>query len=87
MQWSDADRIISACADKICENEDFVRMARTSSMSDLGAVFRDAMMDALVGILSDGAEMCDAFSGDPATFERIMGDELLPLVYRRCRAE
>lgn len=86
-QWTGGDRVISACADKICENEDFVRMARTNSMSDLSAVFPDAMMNALAEIRFDIAYICDAISGDTATFERIMRDELLPLVYRRCRAE
>lgn len=52
-----SDRIIKACADKICEDEDFVQKARTNSMGDLRAIFGDVMMRALAAILSDSADM------------------------------
>lgn len=86
-EWEDADRIIKACADKICEDEDFVAKARTNTMGDLRAIFGGVMMDALAAILSDSQDMFEKFSENPDAFMRVMDDELLPIVYRRCNAD
>ena len=83
-KWEDADKIIKACADKICENEDFVEKARTNSMGDLKAIFGGVMMDALAAILSDSTDMYEKFSENPDAFMRVMDNDLLPIVYRRC---
>ena len=82
--WQDADKIIKACADKICEDEDFVAKARTNTMGDLKAIFGGVMMDALAAILSDSQDMFEKFSENPDAFIRIMDSDLLPIVYRRC---
>lgn len=86
-EWEDADKIIKACADKICEDEDFVAKARTNTMGDLRAIFGGVMMDALAAILSDSQDMFEKFSENPDAFMRVMDDELLPIVYRRCNAD
>ena len=86
-EWEDADRIIKACAEKICEDEDFVAKARTNTMGDLRAIFGGVMMGALAAILSDSQDMFEKFSENPDAFMRVMDDELLPIVYRRCNAD
>ena len=86
-EWEDADKIISACADKICEDEDFVAKARTNSMGDLRAIFGDVMMQALATILSDSQDMFEKFNEKPDDYMRIMNSDLLPIVYRRCNSE
>lgn len=83
-EWREADRIIRACADKICEDEDFVQKARTNSMGDLKAVFGDVMMGALMAILSDSQDMAQKFGECPDDYLRIMNSDLLPMLYRRC---
>ena len=85
--WEDADKIIKACADKICEDEDFVAKARTNTMGDLRAIFSGVMMDALAAILSDSQDMYEKFNENPDAFMRVMDDELLPIVYRRCNSD
>lgn len=84
-EWTDADKIIKACADKICEDDDFVAKARTNSMGDLRAIFGDVMMSALAAILSDSEDMYEKFNENPDAYLRIMNSDLLPIVYRRCR--
>ena len=86
-EWEDADKIISACADKICEDEDFVAKARTNSMGDLRAIFGNVMMQALAAILSDSQDMFEKFNEKPDDYMRIMNSDLLPIVYRRCNSE
>lgn len=86
-EWEDADKIIKACADKICEDEDFVAKARTNSMGDLKAIFGTVMMNALAAILSDSQDMFEKFSENPDAFMRVMDAELLPIVYRRCNTD
>lgn len=86
-EWEDADKIIKACADKICEDEDFVAKARSNSMGDLKAIFGTVMMNALAAILSDSQDMFEKFNENPDAFMRVMGDELLPIVYRRCNSD
>ena len=86
-EWTDADKIIKACADKICEDEEFVAKARTNSMGDLRAIFGDVMMRALAAILSDSADMYEKFSENPDAYMRIMDNDLLPIVYRRCNSD
>lgn len=83
-EWTDADKIIKACADKICEDDDFVAKARTNSMGDLRAIFGDVMMSALAAILSDSQDMYAKFNKNPDAYLRIMNSDLLPIVYRRC---
>lgn len=83
-EWTDADKIIKACADKICEDDDFVAKARTNSMGDLRAIFGDVMMSALAAILSDSQDMYAKFNENPDAYLRIMNSDLLPIVYRRC---
>lgn len=83
-EWTDADKIIKACADKICEDDDFVAKARTNSMGDLRAIFGDVMMGALAAILSDSQDMYAKFNENPDAYLRIMNSDLLPIVYRRC---
>ena len=83
-EWEDADRIINACADKICEDQDFVEKARANSMGDLRAIFGDVMMQALAAILSDSQDMFEKFNEKPDDYLRIMNSDLLPIVYRRC---
>ena len=85
-EWTEADKIIKACADKICEDEEFVAKARTNSMGDLRAVFGDVMMRALATILSDSQDMFERFNENPDAYMRIMNSDLLPLVYRRCNS-
>ena len=86
-QWEDADKVIKACADKICEDEDFVQKARTNSMGDLRAIFGDVMMQALAAILSDSTDMYEKFNENPDAYMRVMNDDLLPYVYRKCNEE
>lgn len=86
-EWEDADKIIKACADKICEDEDFVAKARTNTMGDLRAIFGDVMMKALAAILSDSADMYEKFNENPDAYMRIMDNDLLPIVYRRCNSD
>lgn len=85
-EWTDADKIIKACADKICEDEDFVAKARSNSMGDLRAIFGDVMMQALASILSDSGDMYAKFNENPNAYMRIMNNDLLPIVYKRCNA-
>ena len=85
-EWTDADKIIKACADKICEDEEFVAKARNNSMGDLRAVFGGVMMRALTAILSDSQDMFEKFNENPDAYMRIMNSDLLPLVYRRCNS-
>lgn len=86
-EWTEADKIIKACADKICEDDDFVQKARTNSMGDLRAIFGDVMMKALAAILGDGQDMYETFSENPDAYMRIMNNDLLPIVYRRCNSD
>ena len=86
-QWEDADKVIKACADKICEDEDFVQKARTNSMGDLRAIFGDVMMQALAAIHSDSTDMYEKFNENPDAYMRVMNDDLLPYVYRKCNEE
>ncbi len=86
-QWEDADKVIKACADKICEDENFVQKARTNSMGDLRAIFGDVMMQALAAILSDSTDMYEKFNESPDAYMRVMNDDLLPYVYRKCNEE
>ena len=86
-QWEDADKVIKACADKICEDEDFVQKARTNSMGDLRAIFGDVMMQALAAILSDSTDMYEKLNENPDAYMRVMNDDLLPYVYRKCNEE
>lgn len=85
-EWTEADKIIKACADKICEDDEFVAKARSNSMGDLRAVFGDVMMRALATILSDSQDMFEKFNEKPDEYMRIMNNDLLPLVYRRCNS-
>lgn len=84
-QWTEADKIIKACADKICEDEEFVQQARANSMADLRAVFGDVMMRALGAILGDSADMYDSFNKNPDAYLRVMNNDMLPIVYARCQ--
>lgn len=86
-EWEDADKIIKACADKICEDEDFVAKARTNTMGDLRAIFGDVMMKALAAILSDSTDMYEKFNENPDAYMRVMDSDLLPIVYRRCNED
>lgn len=86
-EWTEADKIIKACADKICEDEEFVAKARTNTMGDLRAIFGDVMMKALAAILSDSADMYEKFNENSDAYMRVMNDELLPIVYRRCNED
>lgn len=86
-EWEDADKIINACADKICEDDDFVQKARANSLGDLRAIFGDVMMQALTAILSDSQDMFEKFNEKPDDYLRIMNNDLLPLVYRRCNVD
>ena len=86
-EWTEADKIIKACADKICEDEEFVAKARSNSMGDLRAIFGDVMMRALAAILADSADMYEKFSENPDAYMRIMDNDLLPIVYQRCNSD
>lgn len=86
-EWTEADKIIKTCADKICEDDDFVQKARTNSMGDLRAIFGDVMMKALAAILGDSQDMYETFSENPDAYMRIMNNDLLPIVYRRCNSD
>ena len=86
-EWTEADKIIKACADKICEDEEFVVKARTNSMGDLRAIFGDVMMRALAAILSDSQDMFEKFNENPDAYMRVMNNDLLPIVYRRCNSD
>lgn len=86
-EWEDADKVVKAVEDKICEDEDFRAKARSNSMSDLRAIFGDVVMKALAAILSDSQDMYEKFNEKPDEYMRIMNDDLLPIVYRRCNAD
>ena len=86
-KWEDADKIIKACADKICEDEDFVAKARTKTTCDLRANFGDVMMKALAAILSDSTDMYEKFNENPDAYMHVMDFDLLPIVYRRCNED
>ena len=83
-EWEDADKVVKAVEDKICEDEDLRAKARSNSMSDLRAIFGDVVMKALAAILSDSQDMYEKFNEKPDEYMRIMNDDLLPIVYRRC---
>lgn len=86
-EWVDADKVVKAVEDKICEDEDFRAKARSNSMSDLRAIFGDVVMKALAAILSDSQDMYEKFNEKPDEYMCIMNDDLLPIVYRRCNAD
>lgn len=56
-------------------------------MSDLRAIFGDVVMKALATILSDSQDMYEKFNEKPDEYMRIMNDDLLPVVYRRCNVD
>lgn len=85
-EQEDADRVFKAVEDKICEDEGFGAKVRSNSMSDLRAIFGDVVMKALATILSDSQDMYEKFNEKPDEYMRIMNDDLLPIVYRRCNA-
>lgn len=85
-EWTDADKIIKACADKICEDEEFVAKARTNSMSDLQAIFGKVVLEAIAAIISDSTDMYNTFNKNPDAYVRVMNNELLPIVYERCNS-
>lgn len=86
-EWNDADKVVKAVEDKICEDEDFRAKARSNSMSDLRAIFGDVVMKALAAILSDSQDMFEKFNEKPDEYMRIMNSDLLPIVYRRCNVD
>lgn len=86
-KWEDAGKIIKACADKICEDEDFVDKTRTNTMGDLRAIFGDVMTKALAAILSDSTDMYEKFNENPDAYMHVMNSDLLPIVYRRCNED
>lgn len=85
--WEDADKVVKAVGDRICEDEDFRAKARSNSMSDLRTIFGDVVMKALAAILSDSQDMYEKFNEKPDEYMRIMNDDLLPIVYRRYNAD
>ena len=82
-EWYDADKVVKAVEDKICEDEDCETKTRSNSMSDLRAIFGDMVMKVLAAILSDSHDTYEKSD----EYMRIMNDGLLPIVYRRCNAE
>lgn len=44
-------------------------------------------MKALAAILSDSQDMYEKFNEKSDEYMRIMNDDLLPIVYRRCNAD
>ena len=86
-EQEDADKVVKAVEDKICEDEGFGAKARSNSMSDLRAIFGDVVMKALSTILSDSQDMYEKFNEKPDEHMRIMNDDLPPIVYRRCNAD
>lgn len=44
-------------------------------------------LKALSTILSDSQDMYEKFNEKPDEYMRIMNDDLLPIVYRRCNAD
>lgn len=66
---------------------DFVQKARTNSVGNLRAIFGDVMMKALAAILGDSQDMYETFSENPDAYMRIMNNDLLPVVYRRCNSD
>ena len=82
-EWYDADKVVKAVEDKICEDEDFGAKAQSNSMSDLRAIFGDVVMKTLTAVLSDNHDMYEKSD----EYMRIMNGGLLPIVYRRCNAE
>ena len=56
-------------------------------MGDLRAIFGDVMMKALAAILSDSQDMYEKFNENPDAYMRIMDNDLLPIVYRRCNSD
>lgn len=61
--------------------------ARTNRMGDLRAIFGEVMMRALAAILSDSQDMYEKFNEKPEEYMRIMNNDLLPIVYRRCNSD
>lgn len=82
-EWYDADKVVKAVEDKICEDEDFGAKAQSNSMSDLRTIFGDVVMKTLTAVLSDNHDMYEKSD----EYMRIMNGGLLPIVYRRCNAE
>ena len=88
-RWTsgDADKVLKAIEDKICEDEDFRAKARTNPMSDLRAIFDGVAMNALAAVYSDMGDMFEKFNENPEAFMRVMNTDLLPIVYRRCNED
>lgn len=82
--WEDADKMLQAMADKICEDEVFVEQGRTNTMGDLRAIFDGVAMNALAAVYSDMGDMFQKFNENPDAFMRVINTDLLPIVYRRC---
>ena len=82
--FTDGDKIIKACADKIMEDDDFVAKARNNSMADMKAVFGEVMLQALMAITMESQDMAEAFSKNEKGYTEFLNDNLLPYVYRKC---
>ena len=85
--WEEADKIFKACTDKILEDDKFVAQCRSNPMSDVAAVFGQAMMGALAAILAESNEMAEAFSKNEGAYMGFLSESLLPYVYRRANAD
>lgn len=60
---------------------------RSDRLRNLRAVFGDVIMRALLAILSDSQDMMEQFNKNPEAYTKIMNNDLLPVVYRRCNAK
>lgn len=85
--WEEADKIFKACTDKILEDDKFVAQCRNNPMSDVAAVFGQAMMNSLAAILAESNEMAEAFSKNERAYMGFLNESLLPYVYRKANAE
>lgn len=65
-EQEDADKVVKAVEDKICEDEAFGAKARSNSMSGLRAIFGDVVMKALATILSDSQDIYEKLNEKPA---------------------
>lgn len=64
-----------------------VAQCRSNPMSDVAAVFGQAMMGALAAILAESNEMAEAFSKNEGAYMGFLNESLLPYVYRRANTD
>ena len=85
--FTEADKILKACTDKIMEDDEFVAQARNNSMTDMKAIFGEVMLRALMSITMESQDMAEEYSKHEKAYTEFLNDNLLPYVYRKCNEE